>query len=96
MNCLKTKQKGKPLLLGEELDAAVQEYVSSLRITGGVVNTVVIRAAAEGIIAARDITKLSSHGGHINVTKSWAISLLNRMGYVKRKASTSQILQLKW
>ena len=89
MDSLETKQKGRPLLLGEDLDAAVQEYVSSLRIAGGVVNTVVVRAAAEGIISARDITKLTSHGGHINITKSWAMSLLNRMGYVKRKASTS-------
>ena len=89
MDSLETKQKGRPLLLGEELDAAAQEYVSSLRIAGGVVNTVVVRAAAEDIISARDITKLTSHGGHINITKSWAMSLLNRMGYVKRKASTS-------
>ena len=89
VDSLETKQKGRPLLLGEELDTAVQEYVSSLRIAGGVVNTVVVRAAAEGIISARDITKLTSHGGHINITKSWAMSLLNRMGYVKRKASTS-------
>lgn len=89
VDSLETKQKGRPLLLGEELDAAVQEYVSSLRIAGGAVNTVVVRAAAEGIISARDITKLTSHGGHINITKSWAMSLLNRMGYVKRKASTS-------
>ena len=85
MDSLETKQKGRPLLLGEELDAAVQEYVSSLRIAGGVVNTVVVRAAAEGIISARDITKLTSHGGHINITKSWAMSLLNRMDYVKQK-----------
>jgi len=89
IDSLATKQKGRPLLLGEDLDAAVQEYVSSLRIVGGVVNTVVVRAAAEGIIFARDITKFSSHGGHINITKSWAMSLLNRMGYVKRKASAS-------
>ena len=97
VDSLETKQKGRPLLLGEELDAAVQEYVSSFRIAGGVVNTVVVRAAAEGIISARDITKLTSHGGRINITKSWAMSLLNRMGYVKRKASTSgKIPQLQY
>ena len=89
VDSLVTKQKGRPLLLGEELDAAVQEYVSSLRIAGGVVNTVVVRVATEGIISARDITKLASHGGHIKITKGWAMSVLNRMGYVKRKASTS-------
>ena len=58
VDSLETKQKGRLLLLGEELDAAVQEYVSSLRIAGGVVNTVVVRAAAEGIISARGITNL--------------------------------------
>ena len=63
--------------------------MSSLRIVGGIVNIVVVKAAAEGIVSARGITKLSSHGGHINITKSWAMSLLNRMGNVKCKASTA-------
>ena len=51
-----------------------------------VVNTIVVMAAAEGTISARNISKLSSHGGHIVITKSWARSLLSRMGYVKRWA----------
>ena len=29
------------------------------------------------------------YGGHIDITKSWARSLLNRMGYVKRKCSNA-------
>ena len=45
-------------------------------------NTTVVMGAAEGIIS-------SSHGGHIDLTKSWAQSLLRRMGFVKRKCSTS-------
>ena len=60
-----------------------------LRIAGGVVNTLVVMAAAEGIVAARDVSKLVPHGGHIEITKTWARSLLIRMGYVKRKCSTS-------
>ena len=86
IKALETKERGRPLLLGAELDAAVQEYVQSLREANGVVNSVVVMAAAEGIISARNISKLSSHGGHI---KSWVRSLLNRMRYVKRKCSTS-------
>ena len=91
---LVTKEKKRPLLLREELDAAVQEYVELLRITGTVVNTAVVMAAAIGIVAARDVTKLREYdgtfyGGHIDITKSWARSLLNRMGYVKRKCSTA-------
>ena len=86
---LEIKQKGRPLLLGTDLDAAVQEYIQSLRMAGGVVNTLVVMGAAEGIVAVRDVSKLVSHGGHIEITKTWARSLLIRMGFVKRKCSTS-------
>ena len=65
METLETKERGKPLLLGVKLDAAVQEYVQSLREANGVV-----MAAAEGIISARNISKLSSQGGHIVITKA--------------------------
>ena len=75
-----TKEKGRPLMLGVEMDKAVQEYISSLRVVGGVVNTAIVMGAAEGIISARDVSKLVSHGGHIVITKSWAKSLLTRMG----------------
>ena len=94
VDTLVTKEKKRPLLLGEEMDGAVQEYIKSLRTTGAVVNTVVVMAAAVGIVAARDVTKLREYdghlyGGHIDITKSWARSLLNRMGYVKRKCSNA-------
>ena len=88
VDTLATKEKKRPLLLGEEMDTAIQEYIKSLRTTGAVVNTVVVMAAAAGIVAARDVTKLREYdghlyGGHIDITKSWARSLLDRMGYVK-------------
>ena len=86
---LETKPRGRPVRLGEQLDSLVKEFISNLRAAGGVVNTTVARGAAEGIISYRDISKLSSHGGHINITKSWAQSLLRRMGFVKRKCLTS-------
>ena len=46
-------------------------------------------AVAEWIVAVRDVSKLVSHGGHIEITKTWARSLHIRMGYVKQKCSTS-------
>ena len=49
---LVTKEKGRPLMLGIEMDKAVQEYISSLRVTGGVVNTAIVMGAAEGIVSA--------------------------------------------
>ena len=31
---------------------------------------------------------LVQHGGHIQITKSWAMSLLKRMGFMKHKTTT--------
>ena len=58
---LETKKRKRPLKLGEEMDAAVQEYIKSLRLTGTIVNATVVMAAAEGIVAARDVTKPRQH-----------------------------------
>lgn len=46
-------------------------------------------AAAVGIVSARNSTAIKSNGGHIEITKSWARSILDRMGYVKRKCSNA-------
>ena len=92
IDTLETKEKRRPLILGEEMNAAVQQYIESLRLIGTIVNATVVMGAAEGIVAARDVTKLRQHdghfyGGHINITKSLARSILNCVGYVKRKCS---------
>ena len=89
VKCLPTKAQGRPLLLGQELDKAVQEYIEATRAAGGDVNTAIVMAAAVGIVSSRDVTKLSSNGGYVNITKTWAKSLLKRMGYVKRKCSNA-------
>ena len=89
VKALATKQQGRPLLLGKNLDTAVQEFVNATRKVGLVINTDIVEGAAKGIIAARDILKLAGYGGHIVITKGWAKSLLKRMGYVKRKASNA-------
>ena len=67
----------------------MQEYIKATRVAGGVVNTAIVMAAAVGIVSSSDVTKLKSHGGHIDITKSWAKSLLSRMGYTKRKCSNA-------
>ena len=64
---LETKDRDRPLLLGEELDAAVQEFVNNLRAANGVMNRVVVMGAAEGIVSYRNVSKLSSHSGHIEI-----------------------------
>ena len=91
---LQTKDRGRPVLLRVELDGLVQEFVNNLRAASGVVNSLVVMGATEAIVSHRDISKLFFHGGHIEITKTWAKSLLQRMGFVKRKCSTSGKISL--
>ena len=86
---LPTKPQGRPLMLGKVIDTAVQDYVTAMRAVGSVVNTNICMAVAEGIVASRDQGLLAQHGGHIQITNTWARSLLTRMGYVKRKCSNA-------
>ena len=79
-----SRKRGRPLELGKELDNDVQKYVKALRKAGTPINTAVILAAVEGIITAKDRTLLASNGGHIQLNKSWAKSIMERMNLVKR------------
>ena len=51
-------------------------------------NARVVLAAAEGIVTATDRTLLFENCGHIKLSLDCAYSLLRRMGFVKRKATT--------
>ena len=48
------------------LDKAVQDYITSIRAVGGVVNTAIVMADAGG---AQDLVSLMQHGGHIELEK---------------------------
>ena len=81
-------KRGRKLFLGDELDCRVQKYDKALCNAGTPLGSSIVTAAVEGIVKATDRTLLAEHGGHITLTKTWALSLLGRMGYVKRKATT--------
>ena len=51
---------------------------------GAVVNTEVVIATEKEILISKDVNLLST----ITLTKAWAKYLLNRMGFVKHKATT--------
>ena len=61
-------------MLGEQLDNKVQNHVQALRNAGTPTGSSVVMAAGEGVIRAHDRTLLVQHGGHIGITKSWAMS----------------------
>jgi len=71
------KKQGRPLMIGEELDKHVQEYISYMR-SGIFVNTAVVIACVEGILMHFDAALLT----RVNLSKGWAQYLLQRMGYV--------------
>ena len=91
VKALPVAKMGRPLLIGEKCDKEVQEYVLALRDVGSVVNTVVVRSAATAVLRRRNpalLASASSDGGGVVLTKDWARYLLQRMGFVKRKATT--------
>ena len=85
---LRAGKRGRKRMLGEQLDTKVQSYIKALRSAGTPIGTSVLMAAATGILTCYDRTLLVEHGGHISISKTWAMSLLKRMGFVKRKATT--------
>ena len=65
-------------------------FIKSVRDSGRVVNSAIVRAAAKGIVLSHDRSLLFENGGHIELTKSWAKFLLKRMNMVKRKGTMSK------
>ena len=82
------KKQGRPFLLGEELDKQVQAYLSDFREGATVVNTAIAIGCVQGLVKHYDSNLLECNGGPIVLTKSWAKSLLQRMGSIKQRASS--------
>jgi len=69
------------LLIGDELDEQLKLYVRELRARGAGIDTTVLIACGEAVVSRIDKKLLKVHGGPIDLSKSWAKSLLGRMGY---------------
>ena len=93
VSSLPLKKRGRPLLLGEELDTKVQMYLKKVRNRGGVVSSTITVAAAKGILLHCDREKLAEFGGHISLSRQWGFCLLERMKFVCRKATTAKSKQ---
>ena len=86
---LPVKKRGRPLLLGEELDTEVKRYIRAVREGGGVIDTAITMAAATAIVRKADRNLLAENGGPITITSNWAKSLLYWMNFVKRRGSST-------
>ena len=69
VSALPEKPRGRPLLVAKELEDQVKSFVGELRNSGAVVNSAIVRAAARGIVVAKDANLLEENGGGINLTK---------------------------
>ena len=76
-------------MLGEKLDEDVKHYLKAVREGGGVITTAITMASATATVRRGDRNLLSEYGGPILITANWAKSLLYRMGFVKRRGSTT-------
>ena len=90
LNTLPYKKQGKPVLLGEKFDGMVQAYIRRVHEAGGSISSQVVIAAACGILTSMDKTKLRGFGGHVELNRHWAHSLLSRMNYVQRQETTTK------
>lgn len=77
--------RGNPLLL-RNLDDDLQKWIRNVRKNGGVINSCIVMAGAEAVIT-KFARQLQRYGGHINITKTYTVSVLRRMGCVKRKGT---------
>ena len=90
LDTLPYKKQGRPVLLGEEFDGMVQAYIRRVREAGGSISSQVVIAAACGILTSMDKTKLREFGGHVELNRHWARSLLSQMNFVQRKGTTAK------
>ena len=88
INELPNKKRGRPLLLGSELDEQVKLFLKQLHSIGAVINTAIVMATVEGIVNNEDSNLLAKNGGTIVLSKHWARSIMTLMNFVKRRGNS--------
>ena len=81
------KKRGRPFLLGEKFNIEIQTIIRTMCDSGAVVNTSIAIAITMGVIRKRDRSLLKEGGGHLELMKNWAKSILRGMGFVKRRGN---------
>ena len=57
------KKRGRPVILGEKIDAIIQKYILSLRERGGAIYTAIVIAGANETVKSMDRTWLTELTG---------------------------------
>ena len=72
------------------MDTKLQMYLKKIREGGGAISTRIVTAAARGLLLSYDKVKLEEFGDYVRLNRHWAYSLLRRMKFVQRRATTSK------
>ena len=92
VDILDSKKRGRPPLLGVKLDHQVQDKILSLWAHQAAINSGVVISVARALLLKHNKALLSEFGGPLTLEKEWARQLLRRMGFSKRRVtSTSKI-----
>ena len=87
---LPKRSRGAKPLLPSEIDAKVISMIKSMRASGHSITYDITISIAKSLVKAHNRTLLKEHGGSINLHQIWAQSIHRRLGFVKRKATTSK------
>ena len=88
VDTLPLKKRGCPLLLGSELDNKVKSYIKEAMVAG-LPLILQLSWQVEKIVRKNKKNLLKDNAGPIDINKTWAKSLLSRLGYVRQKASST-------
>ena len=78
--CFTSSKAWETPLLGEKLDKQLQQMIGDMRSRGTAIGTSVVIGVGREIL-------LKHKNSTVVLSKEWAKSVLNRMGYTKRKAN---------
>ena len=80
-------------MLGAKLDLTQQERIVAMRERGTPIGSSTVIGIGRGIILKHERSSLNEFGGLITLNKDWAIGVLRRMQFTKRRAnSKSKVL----
>ena len=87
MKEITSRRRGRPVLLENELDKKVQNFLLAVRNRGGKVTYSIAIATAKALIERSSDSSLSL----IKPSTNWAQSLFRRMGFKKRATTTGKV-----
>ena len=76
INSLPSNKRGRPPILGEELDNKVQDALKRIRQDGVTINRHIVIATGTAIVRHYKPSLLKDHGGPLQLTRYWAESLM--------------------